>query len=125
MQVGLILTAIEMPPRSWFGMVIEGQLTGAGRTGPDNAIPMFRPHLHALLLDVQFNSADRPRLRQPQQMLQYSAVSCMVISSLDDHAIFFPYPRKTRKRHTYNVRGFARVIASYKSLQPLAFGLST
>ena len=65
MQMGLELTRIEMPPRSFVGMIRARQELLALRTGPP-CVRMLRPQVHALGGRIELDPRNAPRRLQPE-----------------------------------------------------------
>jgi hypothetical protein len=68
MKKSLKLATVQMPPDSFFGMIMQGFSFLADRARPCHAFGMFSPNIHSLGDNIKFNPRNRPWLIEPQQM---------------------------------------------------------
>jgi hypothetical protein len=68
MKKGLKLATVQMPPGSFFRMIIQGLSLLANRARPRYALGMLSPNIDSLGDIIKFNMRNRPWLTEPQQM---------------------------------------------------------
>ncbi|BCO09321.1 hypothetical protein GF1_16970 [Desulfolithobacter dissulfuricans] len=64
MKKGLKLAAVQMAPRSFFGMVMQVSGLSTFRAGPFLAPGMVNPDIYPLGPGIKFNTGNRPWLFQ-------------------------------------------------------------
>src|SRR5688572_16191020 len=65
----LELTGIQMTPDPLVRVVVQPDLLPADRTAPFGVLSMLHPDVHPVLHCIQLNTADKPRLSQPENLL--------------------------------------------------------
>jgi hypothetical protein len=68
MQEGLKLTAVQMSPHSFFGMIMQCALSSTFRARPLQTLGVLDPDIHPLLFDIELNLRHKPWIFNPQQM---------------------------------------------------------
>jgi hypothetical protein len=68
MQEGAELAAVQVPPHSLRGVVLQGRVRPALRARPRRSLLVSSPDIYALIGDVQVHLRDGPWTRDAQQV---------------------------------------------------------